>query len=423
MTSHFLSRGAALILVSAMATSSVARAENEAARFAATLSGDWQGLRTELARNGVEFGLLATNDAMAVVDGGLERDAFYPGLVEPSIGFDLEQLLGWDETLVFIRGFGMYGRDPADAAGALDTPSNIGNSAQTFVVYEAWIERRFLDERLGVRAGLYAADSEFDAKGVSAPFLNSGFGVGIDLSQTGLNGPCIYPTSCLGLRVRYDWSTNQYVQVAVMDAVAGDPDDPYGTHVIVGDGEGVLTLAETGYEQAPESGRFLRAAAGLWYYSSEFDELLRVDAAGDPMRSRPRPGAYLLLEGELHRETPDGAQGLNGVVRFGTADPDHYQTEYFASVALTYTGLFAGRDADLLGLGVMVPINGSPYERAQRETGLSVDSAEVAWELTYWFPVLDWLSLQLDAQYIVNPGTDPRIEDALVLGLRSRIVF
>jgi len=422
---------AAVILVSVLGASlptSAARAEetapaDDARRFRDLITGDWNGLRVDLAQHGVEFDLLATNDAIAVVDGGLEQANFFPGLVEPAIGLDLERLLGWKDTLVFVRGFGMYGRDPNEAAGALDSPSNIANSVQTFRFYEAWIERRFLDDSLNLRAGLYGTDSEFDAKGASVVFINSGFGTGVDLSQTGVNGPCIYSTGCLGARLRYSPTPAHYVQVAIVDAVAGDPDDPYGTHVEIGNGEGVLVLGEAGYERSGPELRFVRAALGLWYYSSEFDDLLQVDADGGPKRSRASPGVYAFVEGELLRETPDGAQGLSGFLRGGFADPDINAVEFFAAGGLTYTGPLTGRDMDVAGFGVLIPINGDEFVRAGKLAGTPVDRAEVALEWTYWMPVTAGISLQFDVQYIVDPGTDPAIDNVVVLGLRTRIAL
>ena len=422
---------AAAILIPVLAAAlptSAARAEetapaDDAERFRDLVTGDWNGLRVDLARRGVEFGLLATNDAIAVVDGGLDQANFFPGLVEPSVGLDLERLLGWQDTLIFVRGFGMYGGDPNEAAGALDSPSNIGNAVQTFRFYEAWIERRFLDDSLNLRAGLYATDSEFDAKGASAVFINSGFGTGVDLSQTGVNGPCIYPTGCLGARLRYAPTPAHYVQVAIVDAVAGDPDDPYGTHVEIGNGEGVLVLGEAGYERSAPESRFLRAALGSWYYSSKFDDLLQVYADGGPKRSRARPGLYGFVEGELMRETPNGAQGLSGFLRGGIADPDVNAVEFFAAGGLAYTGPLPGRDRDVAGFGVLVPINGDEFVRAGQRAGTPVDRAEVALEWTYWMPVTAGFSLQFDVQYIVDPGTDPAVDNAVVLGLRTRIVL
>jgi porin len=417
----------ASVLAAALPTRS-ARADDaapadDAQKFRDLLSSDWNGLRVDLAKRGVEFSLLATNDAIAIVDGGLEQANFFPGVVEPAVGLDLERLLGWKDTLMFVRAFGMYGRDPNEAVGALDSPSNIGNAVQTFRFYEAWIERRFLDDSLNLRAGLYATDSEFDAKGASAVFINSGFGTGVELSQTGVNGPCIYSTGCLGARLRYSPTPAHYVQVAIVDAVAGDPDDPYGTHIEIGHGEGVLVLGEAGYERSEPESRFLRAALGLWYYSSEFDDLLQVDANGGPKRSRASPGVYAFVERELLRETPDGAQGLSSFLRGGFADPDVNAVEFFAAGGLTYTGLLPGRDMDVAGFGVLAAINGDEAVRAGKLAGTPVDRAEVALEWTYWMPVTAGISLQFDVQYIIDPGADPAIDNVVVLGLRTRIAL
>jgi carbohydrate-selective porin OprB len=38
-------------------------------------------------------------------------------------------------------------------------------------------------------------------------------------------------------------------------------------------------------------------------------------------------------------------------------------------------------------------------------------------------PLLPWFSVQFDAQYIINPGTDPAVADALLVGLRCQFTF
>lgn len=41
--------------------------------------------------------------------------------------------------------------------------------------------------------------------------------------------------------------------------------------------------------------------------------------------------------------------------------------------------------------------------------------------LTYKFPVAEWLTLQPNFQYVVNPGLDPNLKDALAAGLRFEL--
>ena len=52
-----------------------------------------------------------------------------------------------------------------------------------------------------------------------------------------------------------------------------------------------------------------------------------------------------------------------------------------------------------------------------------MDRREVLVGLTQLLPLTPWASVQLDAQYIGNPGTDPTVDDALVIGLRFQIKF
>ncbi len=386
------------------------------------LPGDWNGRRTALEERGVELGLALYQDVM-FVDGGVKDSSDLPGLIEPMLSLDMERLAGWQNTQVFVRGIGMFGRDPAEATGSLNAPSNLANSVATFKFFESWIERTFLEDALSVRLGLHAVDTEFDVKETAGVFMNGGFGTGIDLSQSGLNGPCIFPTSCFGIRVKYQPSPATYAMVAVLDGGAGDPDDPRGTHVSLGGDDGALTLGEIGYQRGADEGRFVRFVLGAWHYTTTFDDLLATDANGDPLRHDGTGGVYALIEGELYREPGQVSQGLSGFLRLGVADQDVNAVRHYASAGLAYTGLLADRNEDVLGLGVSVPINGDKYLRAQELAGTPVDRKELAFELAYLMPIASWFAVQFDAQYIVNPGTDPALDDACLLGMRLTYTF
>ena len=188
----------------------------------ATLTGAWGGVRPSLAKRGVEIGIANWGDLMPVVSGGLERRTFYAGLFEPTLSVDLDRLLGWKGARIFVRGIGTYGNDPADGTESVQAPSNLANGVDTFKIFEAWIEQRCLDDTVALLAGLYAADTEFDVKETAGVFMNGGFGTGPDLSESGVNGPCVFPSSCVGVRVRYQPTPARYAQVAVLDGVAGN---------------------------------------------------------------------------------------------------------------------------------------------------------------------------------------------------------
>ena len=132
---------------------------------------------------------------------------------------------------------------------------------------------------------------------------------------------------------------------------------------------------------------------------------------------------YALLEGDLYREPGQYLQGLSGFLRVGVADETVNPIGSYAGAGLVYTGLFPGRAEDVLGLGVSAAFNGDDFKAAQAQAGTPVEDVETVVELTYWMPLLPWFSLQLDAQYISNPATDPALDDAVLLGLRYQVIF
>jgi porin len=315
---------------------------------------------------------------------------------------------------------GTHGKDPGEATGSITAPSNLAAN-DTFKVFEAWYEQTLLNERIGVLAGLYAVDSEFDAKGTADVFLNGAFGTGLDLSETGLNGPSIFPVTSLGVRIRANLSEEITLRVAVLDGVPGDLDDPRRTQIGLRNGDGLLILNEINYR--PLLIDFLRFGLGSWLYTTDFDDLVDTHPNGDPVRRDNSHGVYGFVEGVIFSETDAPDQGLSGFIRIGGADEDVNQIGNFYGAGLVYTGLIPSRDDDVLGLGVTVGVNGGKFKAARNMTGESVEDAEIALELTYRAQVMPWFSFQPVLQYFINPGTDPALNDSIVGGFRYSINF
>jgi porin len=71
------------------------------------------------------------------------------------------------------------------------------------------------------------------------------------------------------------------------------------------------------------------------------------------------------------------------------------------------------RKDDQVGLAIGHASFGGP---ARRSFGL--EGGETVAELTYALPIADNVVVQPDLQYVWNPGGDPAIPNALVVGLR-----
>ena len=197
--------------------------------------------------------------------------------------------------------------------------------------------------------------------------------------------------------------------------MAGDVGHSRGTHVSLRPEDGVLVIGEGGYDADDK-----KLGVGGWYYTKTSDDFTRVDASGRPERGHQQ-GAYVVGQYPLYREAPE--QGLVALAHIGIADDDVDQFDVAWYGGLVYTGLIPGRDADQIGLALSGAHNGDNYRQAARLGGQAVDASENTVELAYSAGITPWLSLKPDVQYVINPGTDKTLDNALVLGTRLTIDF
>lgn len=392
-----------------------------------TLTGDWNGTRSSWFRNGADLRFTHKSDVLSNVSGGLKRGTAWLGHTEARLELDLEKLLGWDSTTAYVHYHSDLGsKFNRDYVGSHAGVDNIEVATNTAQFYQAWIQRNWLEDRISVLAGLYATDSEFNVTDSSGLFLSPPYGVSNEIAQTGQNGPPIFPTGALAVRVKYTTADQQfYVMGAVTDGVPGDPKNPRGTHIKLGDGDGTLSIVEFGYTPQPsaaeaakpegqeESEIFNKTAIGFWRYSSPFDDV-------DPTATKKHrsQGMYFIAERTLYQEHDHPSQGLSSFIRFGTASEHTNHLDWTTSLGLRYRGLIAERGEDIAGVAVTVNHAGDRYRRAN-----SGDASEIGWEMTYRAQIRPWLALQPTVQYIVNPDMNPAVKNASVVGFRTEIDF
>jgi porin len=289
--------------------------------------------------------------------------------------------------------------------GDAQVASNIETGTKAVRLYEAWIEQK-IGTKASLRLGLYDLNSEFDALDTSALFMGSAHGIGTDISQSGENGPSIFPVTSLAARFSVGVTENVTLRAAVLDGVPGDPSRPNRTAVRLGKGDGVMLIGEV--ERSFDN---VRLIAGYWHYSAQFNR-------NDGTKGRGNNGAYLRGETQLFAESGDATQGLAGFFRVGLADGHFNQFDAFVSGGLSYTGLFNGRHADQIGVAVARAFTSKSYRRS-----VTANRAETVFELTYRMPLTAFLTVQPNLQYAINPNADPSIRNALAIGLRTEISF
>jgi porin len=371
--------------------------------------------QTDQPAPAVSLAMTYTGDLWANTTGGLRNGEKYLDNLDLTASIDAEQAFNIPGGTFFF--YGLYNNDHTlsdTLVGDLQTVSNIDTTTAARL-YEAWYEQKFGQGNSSLKVGLYDLNSEFDAIDTAGLFINSSHGIGPDFSQTGLNGPSIFPVTSLAARLQLQVNEDVLVRAAVLDAVPGSLAHPRRTAIKLGNGEGALFAGEI---EANLSGT--TAALGVWGYTAKFDDVLAIDNTGAPLRRGGNKGAY--IEAERQVTSPFGDErGLSLFGRAGLADTNVNQFKNYVGFGGSYKGLFDARPDDLVGLAVAHVSNGSPYRRAQLLAGAPVGKSETNIELTYRAEITPWLTLQPDAQYIINPGADAGLKNALVIGLRFEI--
>lgn len=356
---------------------------------------------------GAKLEAVLSNDYFAVVHGGAERGSAIMGNFDLTLEVDTQKMGWWDGGTVFLYGLANYGDAITKSVGNVQVIDNI-ETYSTAKLYEAWYEHSFLDKRISVLLGLHDLNSEFAALDYAGTLINSSFGISTEIAQV---GPSIFSYTAPAARIRVLPGGEAYIQSALYDGVPGDPNNPRGTRVRYHKNEGLLWITEVGM-LSPDDLAYnghRKIAAGFWYHTKEFE-----DPNGQVVHRNH--GIYLIGEHALVAES-DVAQGLGLFWQTGFARNDVNPISLYFGGGLTYTGIIPERNEDVLSLG---------YAHARRsdaygEAAPGSDHIEGAIELTYHALISESIAIQPDLQYIINPGFDPQLDNALAIGVRVEV--
>jgi len=355
--------------------------------------------------NLIDFSATNISDMLGNVSGGLKRGARLLDKADVTLGFqgDDHGAQGWTLFLdgQFTDATAFSGNLVGDAQGVsnIDAPAGLR-------LANAWIAKDF-HGKAGIKAGVIDLNTEFDVQSTGALFLNSAFGIGPDFSQSGQNGPSIFPSTGLGAVAWWLPGGHWQLKTGLFEGTPGDPNHPGRTAFSFTHDEGVLAAAEVRNQITPDTVLGL----GGWHYTASFDAI-------DPVRGRlsGNSGAYAIVDALLYSAPSKGKEdekaGLRGWLRLGIADDRINAIGTTVNGGLVYTAPF-GRMADQAGLS----FTHARFGDAARQSGL-LEQAETVIETTYSFNINSHLNIQPDIQYVMSPAGDASIPDALVVGSR-----
>jgi len=363
-----------------------------------TLTGDWGGSRSRMEEKGVTFNLSYTADYGSNLSGGASTGSTYLDFTHLGMGLDGDKM-GIKGSSFFFSVIGNQGQSPSPSTMVGDSlaVSNI-EATSKWQLHEAWYDQKF-GEKFSLKLGRYDYNSEFNVVDTATFFLNGAQGIGADISQA---GPSLYPKLYPALRLSYGMANGRYLQAVYMSNPDTTPND-------------TIASIEYGKTYESESVGMRKYAIGLWYFTNS----KTTDVVGSSITATNNQGIYGLIETALTREAGSSSQGLNGYLRYGVADAKLNQFASFLGAGLVYTGPFANRDEDQIGIAMAMANNSATYKAG---TAGATD-AETNIELSYRFQIKPWLAIQPDVQYVMNPGASNSNANATYVAVRAMITL
>jgi porin len=413
------------------------------------ITGTWGGFRSKLTDRGFEFIGSYDTEVWSDTKGGLASGTVYTGLLDFGLKLDLEKAFGWRGASVSTTWLLLSGRNAsADLVGNFLTISN-NAGFNTFRNYELWFQQNLLDDKVSIRLGQIAADTEFVISDYGALFLNGTFGWPAFMYMNLPGGGPGFPVGTLGMRLAIQPVKWLRLESAVFQGnVYAQNVNLHGFRWRLDSQNGFFFLDEGQFRwnRSPqETGLPGQFRAGAWFHTAKFAEPNSDDFV------RGNYGFYFILDLMLCRKPTEMAehpatthqdgkspvggtdsqgatekksdQGLGWFGRIAFEPQDRNFIGFYFDTGLTYKGLVPTRDADTLGVAFAYARLSSGAQQAAIDAGSVGVGAEMALEITYQAQITKWLSVQPDLQVIINPDGNQDLHNAVVIGGRVSITF
>ena len=387
--------------------------------------GDWDGKRTELAQKGIKFEANLVADAAYLADGGRNphSDPTVASQLWLGSAFDMEKLAGWNGVNIrFVmtarQGQSTSIRDiqDANAPELANVQGAYGRGNQDSRLTELSIEKNFKDQGISVKVGRLGLGMDFNV--MACDFVSTAF-CAAQMGKWQGNIWMNTPVAQWAGRVKYQINPEMFTQIGVYEF---NPDngngqaEGQGWSLDTDNADGVTIPVEVVWQ--PKS--FINNLAGSYrlggMYNTADDPANQKDIVTREGKNRTFAG-WLAIEQQL-LSTGEGKRGLHTFANFTWHDRVTNKIDNSQQIGMKYIGLLDHHPNDILGLGInRIHVN-------NRIDNPNLDaSAEYNIELNYAYNATPWLMLRPNIQYVINPGSSNNVDNALVLGLSSRIIF
>jgi porin len=401
------------------------------------LLGDWLGARSRLADQGIKPLVLFITDPFVNTTGGRRPGFSEYDLLGIDLLFDTDKLFGCPG--------GEFRIGIANNSGTSLSQKYVGNnfpiqladvaSPEFRLTYLSYTQSLF-DDQISVRFGRTTINSVYGEEFAGSQYFKAFTSVAFDLVPLGifLNAPGAfgYPLTTWGARIKFEPVESFYVMAGCYN---GDPEVKEGDHHGVDftlDGPpfviGEVGLRRNYGKDAPGLPGNLKLGA---YFNGGSAEVFDAGVAGRPSETvQARYGFYVVGDQALMRwGDPAEKRHLGAFAAFVCA-PDQRvnQAPYFFDAGLVDYGFLPSRPRDFAGFGAAYGSYSGDLRRAEEvqaltDPAIGVQSWEMTLEFMYGYTAKPGLLVQPSLQYLINPGGNKAVPNALAIGVNVVLNF
>lgn len=386
----------------------------------AKLTGDWGGLRSRLARNGVTLDADVTQFYQGVTSGGRKRTFEYGGHGDYVLNVDAGKLVGLTGLLLTVRAEHRFGENINQETGTLfpaAVAANLPVSNSRALYFTDVMVTQYLSESFALFAGkMQTLDGDMNdfAHGRGKDqFLNMALVADVAAALT-------IPYSTLGAGFMLVKDNQPWLSVTVLNAT--DTTKTIGwSELIKYDGIAVSPEMRLPTRFFDRPGHQL---IGATWSSKDFLALgqdPRIDLPSVPLEKQSRAwSVYWNFDQYVSVDPHDASRGWGIFGRAGVANKQTNPLHWYVSTGIGGQSPIPGRGADTFGIGWYYGKTSSALGQLA-ESALGPVGDGQGTELFYNIAATPWLHLTPDLQ-ILKPAIG-RIDTAVVIGFRAKADF
>lgn len=326
-----------------------------------------------------EFSAIIINDTSRLISGGINETSAIRTLASISAEFSIN-----DTYSIYADAALLRGDNGTLDTGAIQAYSNIDDD-EFSKIYEVWLEGNYQDKGIRFKLGQIDANSEFAYVEHGGEFIHSsmGFSPSIAFLPT-------YPMPTLAGAFFWQPIENGTGSFAIFSDDTNEFDESF----YIGEWAQLINN--------------IIVKVGIWHQTGNIETLTAANTLDGT------EGVYVTAEGDLSMQL-FSSQSAGWFSQLGYSDDKVAEIDFHFGAGIAFYDTL-NREGDVAGIGIThVKTSKYIHDELQR--------SETAFEVFYRYQANDYLAFKPDIQYIVAPATDKSANNALVLTLRTEIIF